>query len=164
MWCCILWQILCYFSVFFLFSNTSQIVEGLSDIYSVGSFVQINGMDMTKDFSGKDIMQIIVEGHRRYGLTLSQTTNFRPFQTEKPTILNLIKMAEKFSKRVENTGKRRNCSLWAISPFSLSVFKTLVLHTCKKTKNQGLFRKGLTLSQTTNFRLFQTERVCRRQF
>ena len=23
---------------------------------------------------------------------------------------------------------------------------------------------GLTLSQTTNFRLFQTERVCRRQF
>ena len=27
-----------------------------------------------------------------------------------------------------------------------------------------LLKRGLTLSQTTNFRLFQTERVCRRQF
>ena len=31
-------------------------------------------------------------------------------------------------------------------------------------KNKGLFRKGLTLSQTTNFGLFQTQRVCRRKF
>ena len=65
----------------------------------------------------------------------------------------------------KHRGKRRNCSLRAISPF-LSVFKRLVLETCK---NQGLFGKGvigkgLTLSQTTNFRLFQTQRVCKRQF
>ena len=29
---------------------------------------------------------------------------------------------------------------------------------------KGLHGKGLTVSQMTNFRLFQTERVCRRQF
>ena len=70
--------------------------------------------------------------------------------------------------------KRRNCSLRAISPIP-SVFKRLVLETCK---NQDLFGKGLTLNiiqmycnkqslthyQMTNFRLFQTERICRRQF
>ena len=36
-------------------------------------------------------------------------------------------------------GKRRNCSLQAISPFSHSVFKRLVWQT---RKNQGLFGKG----------------------
>ena len=45
--------------------------------------------------------------------------------------------------------------------FSHIVIKRLVMQT---RKNQGLFGKGLTLSQTTNFRLFQTERACRRQF
>ena len=39
----------------------------------------------------------------------------------------------KLSKRVENTvRKRRNCSLQAISPFSHSVFRRLVLQTRKK--------------------------------
>ena len=37
-------------------------------------------------------------------------------------------------------GKRRNCSLRAISPFPTVFFKRLVLHT---RKNQGLFGKGL---------------------
>ena len=80
----------------------------------------------------------------------------------------------------KKTRKRRNCLLQAVSPFR-SVFKRLVLRTCK---NQVLFWKGsavilsgpfwkilqkkknhdLTHYQTTNFRLFQTERVCRRQF
>ena len=47
----------------------------------------------------------------------------------------------KFSKRVENTvGKRRNCSIRAISPFSHSVFKRPVLQT---SENQGLFGRGL---------------------
>ena len=49
------------------------------------------------------------------------------------------------------------------SNFSCShnVFKRclLLMH-----QNEYLWSKGLTLSQTTNFRLFQTERVCRRQF
>ena len=44
--------------------------------------------------------------------------------------------------------------------FSHSVFKRLFLQTHKK---QGLFEKGLTHYQMTNFRLIQTERVCRQQ-
>ena len=40
----------------------------------------------------------------------------------------------------KHCGKRRNCSSRAISPFSHSVFKRLVLQT---HKNQGLFGKGL---------------------
>ena len=58
------------------------------------------------------------------------------------TISNLIKVAE-------------SC------PNSHNVFKRLVLQT---RKNQGLFGKGLTLSQMTNFRHFQTGRVCRQLF
>ena len=42
----------------------------------------------------------------------------------------------------KNCGKRRNCLLRAISPFPHSVFKKLILQTCK---NQGLFGNGLTL-------------------
>ena len=53
--------------------------------------------------------------------------------------------------------------------FSLNVFKRLLQQT---HKNPGRFGKRLTEKilkhlthyQTTNFRLFQTERVCRRQF
>ena len=52
-----------------------------------------------------------------------------------------------FSKRTENTGERRNCSMSNFS-FSHSVFKRLVLQT---SKNQGLFGTGLTLDQTTKF-------------
>ena len=56
-----------------------------------------------------------------------QTTNFRLFKLEELVDDN-FKFDEndrKLSKRVENTGKRRNCSLRAISPFP-SVFKRLV--------------------------------------
>ena len=55
-------------------------------------------------------------------LTLSQTTNFRLFQTEEFTddSFEFDQHGKKFSKRVENTvGKRRNCSLRAISPFPI---------------------------------------------
>ena len=45
--------------------------------------------------------------------------------------------------------------------FTHSVFKSLVMQT---RKYQGLFGKGLTHYQMTNFRQFQIERVCRRQF
>ena len=59
-----------------------------------------------------------------------------------------FKFDEKLQKVLQTgrkqCGKRRNCSLRAISPFP-SVFKRLVLQTRKK---QGLFGKGLTLSQT----------------
>ena len=48
----------------------------------------------------------------------------------------------KLFKQVEkHSGKKRKCSLRAFLSFSHSVFKRLVLQTCK---NQGLFGKGLT--------------------
>ena len=108
---------------------------------------------------------------RTQKLTLSQTTNFKLFQNLKSlqtTIPKLIKW-----QKVLQTGKK-HCR--KKEKFSLSIFKRLLLQTCK---NQGLFGKGLNLFQTTklrvnpstfthyqttNFRLFQTERVCRRQF
>ena len=36
--------------------------------------------------------------------------------------------------------------------------------TCSREVTEILLKTALTLSQTTNFRLFQTERSCRRQF
>ena len=39
--------------------------------------------------------------------------------------------SEKFSERVQNTGKRRNCSLRAISPFPAMFSNDFVLQTCK---------------------------------
>ena len=53
----------------------------------------------------------------------------------------------KFDENVQtgrkHCGKRRNCSLRAISPFPTVFFKGLVLQTCK---NQDLFGKGLRSS------------------
>ena len=75
------------------------------------------------------------------GLTLSQTTNFRHFQkvfADDSFILD--ENGRKFSKRVENTGKRRNCSLRAISPFPTVFFRRLEMQT---RKSQGLYGKGL---------------------
>ena len=46
----------------------------------------------------------------------------------------------KFSKWVENCGKRRNCSLRATSPFPAVFSKSLY---CRHVKTQGLFGKGL---------------------
>ena len=67
----------------------------------------------------------------------------------------------KFAKQVENTGKRRNCLLRAITSFSYSVFKRILLQTLK---NMSWFVKGLTHYQTTNFRLFQTEEFADNNF
>ena len=66
-------------------------------------------------------------------LTHYQTTNFRLFQNERVWDNNFKfdKNGRKLSKKVENTvGKRRNCSLRAISPFS-TVF------------SKGLFPRGV---------------------
>ena len=54
-----------------------------------------------------------------YALTLSQTTNFRLFQISKRlqmTISNLNEMARVIQMGRKHCGKRRNCSLRAISP------------------------------------------------
>ena len=75
-------------------------------------------------------------------LTLSQTTNFRLFQTKR-ACRRQFQVWGKWQKVLLNgrkqCGKRRNCLLQAISPFP-SVFKRLVLQT---HKNQGLFGKRL---------------------
>ena len=54
----------------------------------------------------------------------------------------------KISKRVENTVGIEKLLVLSNFSFSHGVFERLVLQTCK---NQGLFGKGLTLYQTTNF-------------
>ena len=65
-------------------------------------------------------------------------------------MLSLTKKAENSQNR-KYRRKKRNCLVWAISLFP-TVF------------SKDLYCIHLTLSQTTNFRLFQSERVCRRQF
>ena len=71
-----------------------------------------------------------------YSLTLSQTTHFRLLQPERVD-RRQFQIWWKWQKALQmgrkRCGKRRNCSLQAISPFP-SVFKRLVLQT---RENQG---------------------------
>ena len=79
-----------------------------------------------------------------YLLTLSQTTNFK---LEEFTDDNFIldENGRQFFKWVENTvGKKVKLLVTSNSSFFHSVFKRLVLQTCK---NQGLFGKGLKDSE-----------------
>ena len=52
----------------------------------------------------------------------------------------MLKMVKVLQKSRKHCGKRRNCSLRAISSFPHNVFNRLVLQT---RKNKGLFGKGL---------------------
>ena len=80
---------------------------------------------------------------------LFHTRTFNPFpkrhildssKLKEKTIFNLTKMVKRFW--VENTvGKRRNCSIRAISRIPTVFSKRYVLQT---HKNQGLFGKGLS--------------------
>ena len=64
----------------------------------------------------------------------------------------------KLSKRVENTWEKEKSLVTGNFSFSHSVFKRLVSQGHQKVSLCG---NGLILSQTTNFSLFQNERVCR---
>ena len=78
-------------------------------------------------------------------LTLSQTTNFMLFQIDRVCRRQfqiLWKWNKVLQMGIKHCGKRRNCSLRAISPFPC-VFKRLLLQTRKKL---SLFGKGLILS------------------
>ena len=66
------------------------------------------------------------------------------------TVLNLIKVAETSKRGSKHCGKRRNCSLQAISPFSCSILKIFVLQT---HKSMGLFGKGLS-SKYPSFHIY----------
>ena len=87
-----------------------------------------------------------------YGLTLSQTAHFRLFQTER-VCRRQFQIYWKWKKVLQtgwkHCGKRRNCSLWAISPFPTVFFKSFILQT---RKNQGLCGYGL--------RVYWGNRVC----
>ena len=106
-------------------------------------------------------------------LTYYQTTNFRLFQAEKICRWQ-FQIWQKWKKAIQmgwkHSGKRRNCLWGAISPFP-SVFKRHV--SLEGHQKVSLCGNGLPeeyslqtphLSQTTNFRLFRIQRVCRRQF
>ena len=74
-------------------------------------------------------------------LTLSQTVIFRLFQNEEFADDNFEfdENSEKFSKSLENTGKRRNCLLRSISPFSTVFSKDL--H-CRHVKTRACLEMG----------------------
>ena len=59
-------------------------------------------------------------------------------------------MVEISPKKVENTVEKEELLIMSNFFLSHSVFKRFALQT---RKNQGLFGKGLTLSQTINFRV-----------
>ena len=101
-----------------------------------------------------------------FALTLSQTTNFGLFQTERVCRQQFQiwwKWQKDFQKGWKHCGKRKNCSLRAISPFP-TVFSKDFYRRHLKTGLVWERFEWLTHYHTTNFRLFQTERVCRRQF
>ena len=74
-------------------------------------------------------------------LTLSQTTNFRLFQTERVCRrnLNLMKMEESSPKSRKHCGKSRNCSLRAISTFPAVFSKDLY---CRHVKTRACLAEG----------------------
>ena len=82
-------------------------------------------------------------------LTLSQTTNFRLLNLKnlQMTISNVIKMAKNCPNGKKTLWENEKLLVTSNFSFPYSVFKRLVP---KTRKNQGLFWKGLTLSQTTN--------------
>ena len=87
-------------------------------------------------------------------ITPSQTTNFRVCRQQ-------FENDKKFSKWVENTvGKRRNCSLRAISPFP-SVFSKDFC--CKHVKTMACLGKGKLFPKQQNFRLVQVESIIGRR-
>ena len=79
---------------------------------------------------------------RRKCLTLSQMTNFRLFQTER-VCRRQFRIGWKWQKVLEtdrkHCGKRRNCSLWAISPFPAGFSKDLY---CRHVKTRACLGKG----------------------
>ena len=71
--------------------------------------------------------------------TISQTTNFRHFKLKELADKNfkVDENSKKYSKRVENTGKMRNCSFGAISLFPTVFSKDLYCRHVKTTTCLG---------------------------
>ena len=81
------------------------------------------------------------------------TPKFKAFADNKLYKTEISKFVlgdKKKKKKKKNVGKEENAGYQQFLPF-LTMF------------SEGFSRGSLTLSQTTNFGIFQTERVCRRQ-
>ena len=77
------------------------------------------------------------------------------------TISNVMKMSE-LTKRVEDTvGKRRNCSLRAISPFLMVFSKDLY---CRHVKTRACLGKDQPITKQQIFRLVQIDTNGRQHF
>ena len=89
---------------------------------------------------------------RRRCLTHYQTTNFRLFQTER-VCRRQIEIWRKWQKVIQtgrkHCGKRRNCSLWAISPFPTVFSKGLFPRGVKGRHCVGRVKEKVT-TQTDN--------------
>ena len=85
-------------------------------------------------------------------LSLSQTTIFRLFQTERGCRRQFQiwwKLPKVLRKGRKHCGKRRNCSLWEVSPFP-TVFSNDFY--CRHVKTRACFGKGYTnLNSCANF-------------
>ena len=106
-------------------------------------------------------------------------TKLRPFAVDES---NVAEMTLSLFIRVENTmGKGEHAGYQHFLLFQQCFFKNLLLlgqlnsrivfkglkyifEAAETYMSNSLTKEGLTRYQTTNFRLFQTERVCRRQF
>ena len=77
-----------------------------------------------------------------FRLTLSQMTNFRLFQNE-TVCRQQLQICWKWHKVLQNgrkhCGKRRNCSLWAISPFPTVFSRDMY---CRHVKTRACLGKG----------------------
>ena len=103
-------------------------------LYRLRTFLNPLPHDKILDFSK---LKAFVEDKKKCDLTLSQTTNFRLFQTE-GVCRRQFQTWWKGQKVLRTS--RKHCGKMSNFSFSHSVFKGPVL---KTRKNQGLFGKGL---------------------
>ena len=85
-------------------------------------------------------------------------TKLKAFADDK---LNVTKMVISVFHRVEKIEGKGEIACTSNFSFSHIVFQRLLSQMCQKVSLCG---NGLTHYQTTNFRVFQSESICRRQF
>ena len=104
--------------------SKSELVKGRPCIHQInGSYSVEREVNTAAKYIDPHQPAEFMQAHPKENLSLFENflqtlVNWKSLQT---TILNLMKNARKFCRKLENTGKRRNCSLRAISPF-LTVF------------------------------------------
>ena len=97
-------------------------------------------MFILKAFADVEVLPVLTLSQMAYFLTLPKPKSLQM------TFSNLMKMAESSGTGRKHCGKRRNCSLQAISPFPTVFSKDLY---CRHVKTRACFWKGLTLPETS---------------